>query len=203
MYRRGWFPMYDDDSGRVQWVQPRRRAVLPLGAFRVPRTLRSVVRSRRFEVTSDRAFDLVIQGCATPAPGREKTWLCPEIIGLFEALHRAGLAHSVEAWKDGVLVGGLYGLAIGSVFCGESMFSRPELGGTNASKVCLVHLAMHLKRRGFTMLDAQLHNPHLEQFGLEEVPSGRFVLHLRENGGRGVDWGALDGEAAVRELERA
>lgn len=176
--------------------------------FHVPASLAQRVRSGRFVVRHDAAFGAVIRACAMakrrdidgePAG----TWLHPSIIRLFEMFHAVGVAHSVEAWRrvesvgaekvsmaipkgvvrefDGVahvLVGGLYGVAIGSAFCGESMFSRPDLGGTDASKVCLVHLVDHLRRRGFTLLDAQLANPHLERFGMFEVPQEDYLEQL-------------------------
>jgi len=126
------------------------------------------------------------------APGREETWIDPTVVAIFEALHRAGLAHSVEAWVRGEgeerLVGGLYGLALGRVFCGESMFSRPAEGGTDASKVCLVKLVEHLRGRGFRVLDAQLSNPHLVQFGLYEVSGFRYRRWLEEWADQSAEW---------------
>lgn len=198
LYRQGWFPMFDEDRSIVEWVQPHERGLLPLDErFRVTRSLRQRVRSDKFIVTCNRAFSSVIRECGTAAPGRERTWLCPEIIELFEALHRAGHAHSIEAWVDGTLVGGLYGLALGGVFCGESMFSRPDLGGTDASKVCLVHLVEHLRARGFVMLDAQLHNNHLEQFGLYEVGMDAYLEMVRDAAAKAVTWGEFDAGRAV------
>lgn len=187
MYREGWFPMHDEDKGAARWVQPRRRGILPLEPerFRVSRSLRGAVRNRGFTLTTDRAFPEVIRRCAAPAPGREQTWLSDEIIGVFELLHAAGHTHSVEVWLGDSastaprLVGGLYGLALGGVFCGESMFSSPESGGTDASKVALVHLVHHLRARGFSLLDAQLTNEHLAQFGCYELSQPRY-LHLLE-----------------------
>jgi leucyl/phenylalanyl-tRNA--protein transferase len=199
MYRKGWFPMFDERRRVVEWVQPHERAVLPLDTtFHVHRTLRQRVRSGRFRVTCDRAFREVIRACARPAAGREQTWLCDEIIALFDALHDAGHAHSIEAWIGDELVGGLYGLAIGGAFCGESMFSRPEIGGTDASKVCLVHLVEHLRARGFTLLDAQLHSNHLEQFGLFVAPMSEYLELLRDAVARDVTWGEYEPARAGR-----
>ncbi len=184
MYRQGWFPMHDERQDVVQWVQPEFRGIIPLDdQFTVSRSLRQKVRSRRFTLTADQAFERVIRECAEPAPGRGSTWLHPDIIDTFCLLHRAGHAHSIEAWLPSpagqpVLVGGLYGLQLGSVFCGESMFSRPAQGGTDASKVCLVRLVSHLRERGFTLLDAQLTNDHLTQFGLFELPREKYLEHL-------------------------
>lgn len=212
LYRQGWFPMFDDERRVVEWVQPHERGLLPLDArFSVPRSLRQRVRSGRFVVTCDRAFGRVIRACGTPAPGRERTWLCEEIIELFEALHAAGHAHSIEAWVPagagaggapaggGTLVGGLYGLAVGAAFCGESMFSRPDLGGTDASKVCLVHLVEHLRARGFVLLDAQLHNDHLEQFGLFEVAMDAYTGMMADAAKRAVSWDVFDPRRALHE----
>jgi leucyl/phenylalanyl-tRNA---protein transferase len=189
LYLQGFFPMAEEgeiDSGgvrEIEWLQPRVRGLLPLDdRFHVPRSLQRTIRRRVFEVTSDEAFGRVIRECARPSPGRETTWLEPRIIRLFDALHAEGHAHSIEAWRvhHGVrtLVGGTYGLTLGRAWCGESMFSRPEVGGTDASKVCLVHLVHHLRDLGFTLFDAQLSNPHLLQFGLFEVPAADYLQKL-------------------------
>jgi leucyl/phenylalanyl-tRNA--protein transferase len=190
--------MFDPDTEVVHWVQPRRRGVIPLEheQFVISRSLRSVVRSGRFRVTSDLAFGEVVRECAAPGAGqRAETWLCPEIIELFELMHHAGYAHSVEAWVDGdagpELVGGLYGLVVGTVFCGESMFARPERGGSNASKVCLVHLVEHLRQQRFTMLDAQLSNPHLAQFGCYEIDQGEYAERLFRAASQVREWGVF------------
>lgn len=203
-YARGWFPMFDPDTKVVHWVQPRRRGVIPLdeGEFVVSRSLRSVVKSGKFRVTSNLAFGEVIRECAAPGAGhRAETWLCPEIIELFELLHRSGHAHSVEAWIDRPegpeLVGGLYGLVVGSVFCGESMFARPERGGTNASKVCLVHLVGHLRTQRFTMLDAQLSNPHLLQFGCYEIDQAEYAERLFVAASHAREWGIFGRQRVI------
>lgn len=201
MYRQGWFPMYDEESGRVQWVQPHQRGIIPLDErFVVSRSLRQAVKSAKFEVTSDEAFVDVIEACAAPAKGREQTWLSDEIIDAFCVLHEHGLAHSLEVWarEPRRLVGGLYGVCLGSVFCGESMFSRPESGGTNASKVALVHLVAHLGARGFTLLDSQLENEHLKQFGCFAMPREEYVKHLAGHAKDGVTWGKFDVSRAMQ-----
>lgn len=176
-YRRGVFPMAEaHDDPRVFLVDPELRGILPLDAFHVPRRLRRTVRLDGFEITFDRAFTRVLEGCAAPARGRENTWINPLIFNLYSALHREGHAHSVEAWQEGRLAGGLYGVALGGAFFGESMFSRVR----DASKVALVHLAAHLIRQGYSLLDAQFHNPHLEQFGLIEIHRADFKALLSE-----------------------
>ncbi len=207
MYRAGWFPMNDPDSGQVQWVQPHSRGIVPLdGRFTVSRSLRSRVRSGRFTIRTDTAFAEVIESCALPSRGRESTWLDDSIIELFLLMHERGMAHSIEAWlpaDDHVterLVGGLYGLALGGVFCGESMFSRPDLGGTDASKVCLVHLVHHLRRRGFALLDAQMVNDHLTQFGCFEMARGEYLMELAAHAQERVSWSPFDPAATVAEL---
>lgn len=210
LYRDGWFPMNDPDANEVHWVQPNNRGIIPLEPhkFRIPRSLRSVVRSNRFLITSDVAFHAVTRECALPAKGRQSTWLHPAIIDLFSHLHLAGLAHSVEAWtftnqaSPPTLVGGLYGLALGNVFCGESMFSRPALGGSNASKVCLVHLVHHLRRRGFVLLDAQMTNDHLEQFGCFTMPREDYLALLAQAPENPPAWHPFEPDLAVAHLSQ-
>ena len=184
----------------IEWVQPNRRAILPLDErFHIPKSLAQRVRSERFRITSDRAFEQVIRACAIvprsypDGAGSNSAWLAPEIIEAFLLLHRHGHAHSIEAWIDSpetgaAPVGGLYGLALGRVFCGESMFHRADLGGTDASKVCLVHLVRHLRARGFELLDAQLANPHTAQFGMFEMPRAEYLARLKTLAPQKVEW---------------
>lgn len=170
-YRRGVFPMAEsrDDQGFFI-VDPEWRCVFPLDQFHVPRRLARTLRSGRFQFTINRSFAAVIDGCAAPAPDREDTWINPEIRQLYLELHARGVAHSVEARVDGELAGGLYGVAIGGAFFGESMFSRT----TDASKAALVHLAARLRFGGFKLLDAQFITAHLEQFGAQTLPRRIF-----------------------------
>lgn len=171
-YRRGVFPMAEsrDDDG-LFLVDPEFRCILPLDRFHTPRRLKRTVRADKFEFTIDRDFAAVIDGCAAPAPEREDTWINPDIRTLYLELHRRGFAHSVEARINGELVGGLYGVALGGAFFGESMFSH----ATDASKVALVHLAARLRHGGFRLLDAQFMTTHLEQFGAQTLP--RRIFH--------------------------
>lgn len=171
-YRRGVFPMADSrEDMRLFLMDPDIRGVLPLDRFHIPKRLAKTVRQDPFRVTVDTAFNRVIEACAEPHPSRPATWINDAILNLYGALHRKGFAHSVECWaEDGELVGGLYGVALGGAFFGESMFSR----ATDASKVALVHLVARLKTGGYQLLDAQFHNPHLEQFGLEEISRDDF-----------------------------
>lgn len=189
-YCRGIFPMVDSEGGEIQWFSPDPRGIIPLAEFRVPRSLERVVRQGRFDLRTDTCFERVMRACAEPAPGREGTWLDERLIAAYVELHRIGAAHSVEAWLDGRLVGGLYGVHLGAVFFGESMFFRPDQGGTNASKVCLVRLVGLLRERGFCLLDTQFWNAHLDQFGCTEIPRDLYLRRLAEALAIEADWPA-------------
>jgi len=176
-YRAGLFPMAERrDADRLFWLDPDMRGILPLDAFHLPRRLRRTVLAGRFELRCDSAFAAVMVACAEPAPGRPESWINPEIERLYGALHRMGHAHSVECWQGGQLAGGLYGVAIGGAFFGESMFSRAR----DASKVALVHLVLHLRAGGFTLLDTQFVTEHLAQFGAIEIPRTQYHVLLAE-----------------------
>jgi leucyl/phenylalanyl-tRNA--protein transferase len=163
-----------DDDGEIGWYDPDPRAILPLDTFHVPRRLARTARNGTFEVRVDFDFRAVMQACAEPAADRERTWITPQMIDAYTALHRLGFAHSVETWREGRLVGGLYGVAIRGLFAGESMFSRE----TDASKVALVHLVERLRRGGFQLLDTQFVTPHLERFGAIEIPRAEYKARL-------------------------
>ena len=177
-YSQGIFPMVDSRSGEVGWYSPDPRAIFPLDSFHVPRSLARVIRAGRFELRTDTCFETVMRACAEPRRGREETWIDERMVTAYAELWRGGLAHSVEAWRDERLVGGLYGVHIGSAFFGESMFSLPELGGTNASKVCLVGLLELLRERGFSLLDTQFSTEHLSRFGCVELPRDQYLQRL-------------------------
>ncbi|HXX49555.1 MAG TPA: leucyl/phenylalanyl-tRNA--protein transferase [Myxococcota bacterium] len=185
-YARGIFPMADPRTGKIAYYSPDPRAIFPLDAFHVPKSVARVARSGVFELRSDTAFAEVIARCAEARPGRRETWLSPRLVRAYLDLHRRGFAHSVEAWRDGRLVGGLYGVHIGAAFFGESMFSRPEQGGRDSSKVCLAALVEWLRKGGFRLLDTQFSTPHLARFGCVEVARDEY-LELLENAlvGRG------------------
>ncbi len=176
-YAAGLFPMARSrDEATLQWVDPEQRGILPLDAFHVSRSLRKVVRRGVFEVTCDTDFAGVLDGCAEATHDRPDTWINPAIRHLFTGLFELGLAHSLETrTPDGTLVGGLYGLALGSAFFGESMFSRCA----DASKVALVHLVARLKAGGFTLLDTQFVTDHLRQFGAVEIPRRDYHQRLQ------------------------
>ncbi len=174
-YRAGLFPMAETRRGeRLYWLDPEFRGVLPLGRFHLPRRLARTVLKGPFRVTADRNFPAVIGACARRRPGREDTWINAEVESLFNELARRGHAHSVECWEEGELVGGLYGVALGGAFFGESMFSvRPD-----ASKVALVHLVARLRLGGFRPLDTQFVTSHLAQFGAIEIPREAYRAEL-------------------------
>ncbi len=176
-YRAGLFPMAETRRGeRLYWLDPERRGVLPLDTFHLPRRLLRTLLSDSFAVTADGDFAAAIAGCAALAPGREDTWINGEIERLFTDLHRLGHAHSLETRQGGQLVGGLYGVVLGGVFFGESMFSRTR----DASKVALAHLVARLRLGGFRMLDTQFVTAHLSQFGAVEVPRDEYKAQLAE-----------------------
>jgi leucyl/phenylalanyl-tRNA---protein transferase len=176
-YSSGWFPMAVDD-GDIRWYSPDPRGIIPLDAFHVPSRLARVIRSGRFRIEIDRDFASVIRACAKADRSAEDsgTWIDGEILTSYIALHEQGLAHSVEAWQGDTLVGGLYGVALGGAFFGESMFHRV----TDASKVALAALVERMSARGLTLLDVQWVTPHLEQFGAIEVPRGDYLQLLQD-----------------------
>jgi leucyl/phenylalanyl-tRNA--protein transferase len=174
-YRRGVFPMADargDD--RIFLIDPEERGVIPLDAFHVARRLARTVRADRFEIRIDTAFAAVVAACAAPRPGRMETWINRPIQALYAELFARGQAHSVEAWEDGALAGGLYGVALGGAFFGESMFSQAR----DASKVALVHLVARLTVGGYRLLDAQFMTDHLEQFGARQITRSQYRARL-------------------------
>ena len=175
-YSIGLFPMANDrDDPVIHWIDPLHRGVLPLDRFHVPRRLKKVIRQGRFRLTVDTAFPAVIEACAEATFDRPRTWLNDDMISLYVQLFERGHGHSIEAWQGDRLVGGLYGLALGSAYFGESMFSR----ATDASKVALVELVARLKIGGFTLLDTQFVNDHLKQFGIQEITRTAYKARLK------------------------
>ena len=175
-YSQGIFPWYAEDDP-ILWWSPDPRLVLYPNELHTSRSMRKLLRQRRFTISLDRAFSQVVRGCAgirgSDHPG---TWIVPEMITAYERLHEAGLAHSVEAWEGGVLAGGLYGVSLGACFYGESMFTRVS----NASKAAFVHLVENLRIEGFALIDCQVTTEHLMQFGAREISRARFMKDLRE-----------------------
>lgn len=176
-YCSGIFPMSESrDDPDIFWVDPKERGILPLNDFHVPRSLRKVVRRAPFEIRCNTVCRDVIEACAQPRPGHPDTWINDSILDAYGRLHDMGVVHSVESWLDGELVGGLYGVALGGAFCGESMFSH----ATDASKVALVHLVARLRIGGFVLLDTQFVNEHLLQFGCMEIPAWEYLDRLQD-----------------------
>jgi len=176
-YASGLFPMADSaDDPDLFWVEPEIRGVLPLDAFHISKRLARTVRQEPFEIRINTAFSEVVSACAESVETRPSTWINSTISRLYSELHRLNHAHSVEAWRDGELVGGLYGVSLRRAFFGESMFSRV----TDASKVCLVHLVNRLRARGFVLLDTQFTTEHLKRFGAIDVPRDEYADMLAE-----------------------
>ena len=171
-YRGGMFPMAMDNRGEIGWFSPDPRGVIPLEDFHIPHGLKRTLRKDPFEIRIDTAFKEVMRGCAD----RKTTWISEEIVNSYEKLFELGYAHSVETWQDGELVGGLYGIAIGGAFFGESMFSREP----DASKVALVKLVERLRKKGFQLLDTQWTTDHLSRFGCKEIPRCEYLKQLNQ-----------------------
>ena len=174
-YRNGIFPWFGHDQP-ILWWSPDPRMVLLPAELKVSRSLARILRNARFEVRADTAFDAVIEGCRQPRRAESGTWITQGMVEAYGALHRAGFAHSVETWLDGELVGGLYGVALGRAFFGESMFTRVS----DASKVALVALARQLQQWSFGVIDCQMNTAHLASFGAREIPRAEFTRGLRE-----------------------
>lgn len=182
-YASGVFPMAENaDDPEIFWVRPESRGIIPLNAFHAPRSLMKTVRRGDFDIRFDTDFTGVIEGCAEARAGRMSTWINQPIREAYAELFARGNCHTVEAWREGRLVGGLYGVTLGRAFFGESMFSRE----TDASKICLVHLVERLRERGFILLDTQFTTEHLKRFGAIDVPRAKYETLLEE---------ALAGEA--------
>jgi len=174
-YERGIFPWYSDGQP-VLWWSPDPRMVLFPDKLRIPRSLRKRLARHDYEVTADTAFEEVIRGCAAPRRDHDGTWITDDMLAAYVRLHRAGHAHSIETWIGGRLAGGLYGVALGRMYYGESMFTRVP----DASKIALVHLVRQLERLGFGMIDCQMATAHLARFGAREIPRAGFVRKLGE-----------------------
>lgn len=163
-----------DEDGTIYWYDPDPRAIIPLNTFHVPRSLARTIKQGKFEIRVDSAFQAVMEACAEPTPGREVTWISAKIIEAYCELHALGFAHSIETWIEGKLVGGLYGVALGGLFAGESMFSRAR----DSSKVAMVYLVERLRRGGFVLLDTQFMTDHLRRFGTVEIPREEYQARL-------------------------
>ncbi len=174
-YRHGMFPMaYSGDSPYIHWICPEERGQLSITDIHISRRLKSTIRSAPYDIKINTDFDGVMRLCAEAAKDRPETWINPSIIATYSQLHDQGHAHSIESWNGDTLVGGIYGLTIGSAFFGESMVSRAR----DASKICLIHLCARLWKGGFTLFDTQFVNDHLEQFGVYEISHKKYIKQL-------------------------
>ena len=177
-YSLGVFPMADArDDPDTYWVEPKLRGIIPLDTFNIPKSLKKFMMHCNYTVTFNHSFPKVIEACAqSPRSEGSGTWINKDIENAFNTLHEKGYAHSIEVWEGTNLIGGLYGLSQGGCFNGESMFSKKE----NASKIALVYLVKHLKKRGYILLDTQFINNHLKQFGCIEIPQYEYVMKLKK-----------------------
>ncbi len=196
-YAAGIFPMSESaDDPNLFWIEPEQRGIIPLDAVHISRRLVRTVRSGVFDIRVDTDFDAVIAACAAPGPGRRKTWINRRIRKLYGELFDLGHCHTVEAWRDGVLVGGLYGVSLGAAFFGESMFSRQ----TDASKVALVHLVARLRGGGYRLLDTQFTTEHLRRFGAVDIARNDYRKLLTAAVAGSADFYRAEGGAMVEEL---
>ncbi len=193
IYAAAAFPMWNASDGGICLLRPDPRAVIEFDALRVPRRLERAIRQRPFEITTDQAFERVLDECHRER--RDGCWCSPEMAVAYLELHECGFAHSVEAWRDGVLVGGLYGVHLGAAFMAESMFSRPRLGGTDASKMVLVETVRSLGRAGFEVFDVQFENDHLLQFGVVELTADVYQARFERAVLVPRDWPTVFGGA--------
>jgi leucyl/phenylalanyl-tRNA--protein transferase len=192
-YAAGLFPMAEDaEAEYLHWFDPRERGIFPLEGLIVSKSLAKTIKAQKFDIRVDANFDAVLAGCAESRPGREKTWINRRIATLFRELFEMGFVHTVEAWRGDELVGGLYGLALGGAFFGESMFHR----ATDASKVCLAYLVARLRFGGFSLLDTQFVTPHLESLGAIEITRAEYHGRLESALAIEGDFHALDARAA-------
>lgn len=199
-YACGIFPMAESaDDPALYWIEPQQRGILPLGRVHIPRRLARTVRQGAFDLRVDSDFEGVISGCAASRPGRRTTWINPKIRALYRDLHDSGYCHTVEAWRGGRLVGGLYGVALHGAFFGESMFSTER----DASKVALVYLCARLIRGGFSLLDTQFVTDHLKQFGAIEVERPEFHLRLERALAHDADFSAMPQDLSPAQILEA
>jgi leucyl/phenylalanyl-tRNA--protein transferase len=175
-YHQGFFPMSDPEDGKVYWCQPYKRAIVRLDSYKPSRDVCRLKRKKEFRITVNEEFEGVIKGCAAPRNNNDGTWISSEIIDAYIQLYELGLAHSVECWYEGELVGGLYGIAMGGAFFGESMFFRRAY----ASQIAFDYLVVHLIHKGYLLLDAQIMNPHLAKLGAVEISHEEYMELLAD-----------------------
>ena len=177
-YSQGIFPMSESfDDPNIYWINPKKRGIIPINNFKISKSLKKLIKKKKFKITINKKFKEVIYNCAKKTKDRPSTWINKEIIRLYSNLHKINHAHSIEAWHDKKLVGGLYGVTLGSAFFGESMFSNIS----NASKICLIYLIANLKIKNFSLLDTQFINPHLKNLGAVEVTRKKYLEILEDS----------------------
>ncbi|MDG1818791.1 MAG: leucyl/phenylalanyl-tRNA--protein transferase [Porticoccaceae bacterium] len=195
-YRQGIFPWYQDDDP-ILWWSPATRCVLNPALFHCSKSLSKSLRRNDYSVTTNKAFEAVINACSDPRDLEGGTWITDEMTEAYIELHHQGVAHSLEVWRDDLLIGGLYGLAIGNLFCGESMFSR----SADASKIAMAHLCRWGTEAGLELIDCQLVNPHLLSLGAEPLSRRLFLKRLRKGRDKPLNWGYLGSENSPQRLE--
>jgi leucyl/phenylalanyl-tRNA--protein transferase len=172
-YASGMFPMAEE-TGEILWYSPDPRAIIPIDTYKPAKSLKPFINQKRFEIRINTCFEQVMRNCALPRPGEEETWISEELIAAYTSLHRMGLAHSVEAWQEGKLVGGLYGVALGGAFFGESMFSLVS----NSSKVAFHYLVQILREQNYSLLDSQFMNDNVLRYGAVDIPRSEYKKRL-------------------------
>ena len=196
-YSLGIFPMSESfDDPNIYWINPKKRAVIPINNFKISKSLKKEIKKKKFKITINKNFNEVINNCAKRTKDRPTTWINKEIIKLYSNLHEIGHAHSIEAWFQKKLVGGLYGVSLGSAFFGESMFSEMS----NSSKICLVYLIANLKIKKFTLLDTQIINPHLKKLGAIEIPKKEYLKKLGKSLNTNANFNKKISQSSIYEI---
>ena len=195
-YSLGIFPMSESfDDPKIYWINPKKRGIIPIKDFKISKSLKKEIKKNKFKITINKNFNKVITNCAKKTKNRPKTWINKKIIVSYSNLHKIGHAHSIEAWFQNKLVGGLYGVSLGSAFFGESMFSIMS----NASKICLVYLIANLNKKGFTLLDTQFVNPYLKKLGAIEISRKKYLKILGNSLKKNIDFNKKIPQSSIYE----
>tara|TARA_Y100000815_G_scaffold273783_1_gene305956 strand:+ start:1191 stop:1838 length:648 start_codon:yes stop_codon:yes gene_type:complete len=195
-YSLGIFPMSESfDDPKIYWINPKKRGIIPIKDFKISKNLKKEIKKNKFKITINKNFNKVITNCAKKTKNRPKTWINKKIIDSYSNLHEIGHAHSIEAWFQNKLVGGLYGVSLGSAFFGESMFSTMS----NASKICLVYLIANLNKKGFTLLDTQFVNPYLKKLGAIEISRKKYLKILGNSLKKNIDFNKKIPQSSIYE----
>ena len=195
-YSLGVFPMSESfDDPKIYWINPKKRGIIPIKDFKISKNLKKEIKKNKFKITINKNFNKVITNCAKKTKNRPKTWINKKIIDSYSNLHEIGHAHSIEAWFQNKLVGGLYGVSLGSAFFGESMFSTMS----NASKICLVYLIANLNKKGFTLLDTQFVNPYLKKLGAIEISRKKYLKILGNSLKKNIDFNKKIPQSSIYE----